>query len=101
MPEKLPLRLLALTAHPDDESLGLGGTLASYAAEGVETFVVCATRGERGRLGTERPGAAVVGPVREQELRRAAEVLGVKEVVFLGHMDAELDRVAPSLAVPA
>ena len=42
------LRLLAVLAHPDDESLGFGGTLAKYAAEGVETYLVTATRGERG-----------------------------------------------------
>jgi LmbE family N-acetylglucosaminyl deacetylase len=41
----LNLKLMAILAHPDDESLGLGGALAKYAAEGVETYVVCATRG--------------------------------------------------------
>ena len=41
-------RLLCITAHPDDESLGFGGTLARYAAEGVETTLAVATRGERG-----------------------------------------------------
>ena len=43
------LRLMAVLAHPDDESLGVGGTLAKYAAEGVETFLVTATLGQRGR----------------------------------------------------
>ena len=47
--EVQPLRLMAVLAHPDDESLGLGGVLARYAAEGVEVTVVTATRGERGR----------------------------------------------------
>ena len=46
------LKLLAVLAHPDDESLGFGGTLAKYAAEGVETYLVTATRGERGRFGS-------------------------------------------------
>ena len=41
------LRLMAVLAHPDDESLAVGGTLAKYAAEGVETHLVMATRGER------------------------------------------------------
>lgn len=87
-----PLRLLAVLAHPDDESLGVGGTFARYAEEGVETYLVTATRGERGRIGTERPGPAIVAPLRERELRAAAEVLGIREVVFLDYLDAELDR---------
>ena len=41
--------LLAVLAHPDDESLGFGGTLAKYAAEGVRVHLVTATRGDRGR----------------------------------------------------
>jgi LmbE family N-acetylglucosaminyl deacetylase len=50
------LRLLAVLAHPDDESLGFGGTLAKYAAEGFGTYLVTATRGERGRFGS--PGSS-------------------------------------------
>ncbi len=42
-------RLMAVVAHPDDEALGFGGTLAKYAAEGVEVFVLSATRGDAGR----------------------------------------------------
>ena len=45
------LRLMCITAHPDDESLGFGGTLALYASEGVEVSVLIATRGESGRYG--------------------------------------------------
>ena len=47
------LRLLVVFAHPDDESMGMGGTLAKYAAEGVDTYLVCASRGERGWFGPE------------------------------------------------
>jgi LmbE family N-acetylglucosaminyl deacetylase len=43
-------RLMAVLAHPDDESLGVGGTLATYAASGVEVALVTATRGEGGRF---------------------------------------------------
>jgi len=89
-----PLRLMAVLAHPDDESLGVGGTLAKYAAEGVETYVVSATRGERGRFFTNenRPSDAEVGRVREGELRAAARELGVREVALLDYLDGDLDR---------
>jgi len=91
---KGPLKLMCLLAHPDDESLGLGGVLAKYASEGVETYVVTATRGERGRFGAgeERPEPEVVGQVREAELRAAAAELGIREVSFLDYVDGELDR---------
>lgn len=91
------LRLLCVLAHPDDESLGTGGTLARYAAEGVETYVVTATRGERGRFGYggERPGPEIVGAAREAELTAAASVLGVREVRILGYPDGELASVDP------
>ncbi|HLO17187.1 MAG TPA: PIG-L family deacetylase, partial [Anaerolineales bacterium] len=49
------LRLLAVFSHPDDETLGFGSTLARYSAEGVETYLVCATRGERGWFDSEGP----------------------------------------------
>jgi LmbE family N-acetylglucosaminyl deacetylase len=88
------LRLMCVLAHPDDESLGTGGILAKYSSEGVETFVVTATRGERGRFDDKgtKPGPDVVGRTREAELRAAAQELGVREVIFLDYLDAELDR---------
>ena len=58
----MSLRLLAVFAHPDDETLGMGGTLARYAAEGVETYLLTATRGREGLVrrpgGVPRPGGA-------------------------------------------
>lgn len=92
---------MAVLAHPDDESLGVGGALARYAAEGVETHVVTATRGERGRFFTNenRPSDAEVGRVREAELRAAARVLGVREVALLDYLDGELDRAEPRTVV--
>jgi LmbE family N-acetylglucosaminyl deacetylase len=88
-------------AHPDDESLGVGGTLATYAARGVETFVVTATRGEQGRFFTNenRPGNDHVGRVREEELRAAARVLGVHEVTLLDYEDGKLDSADAGEAV--
>ncbi len=94
-------KLLCVLAHPDDESLGTGGTLAKYVSEGIETFLVTATRGERGRFGeaSESPGLKEVGKVREAELRAAAKELGIREVGFLDYIDGELDRVNPVEAV--
>ena len=99
MPE--PLKLMAVLAHPDDESLGIGGPLAKYAAEGVETYLVTATRGERGRYFTNenRPSDAEVGRAREAELRAAARELGIREVALLDYLDAELDRADPAEAI--
>lgn len=98
-----PLRLLAVLAHPDDESLGFGGTLAKYAAEGVETHLVTATRGERGRFFEQGKTAdpAEVGRVREAELRAAAAVLGIHQVSVLGYGDAVLDQTGPAAAIGA
>ena len=92
------LKLLCVFAHPDDESMGMGATLAKYSAEGVEMFLVCATRGERGWFGPEEqnPGLDALGQIREGELRRAAETLGMKEVHFLDTIDGDLDRANPS-----
>ena len=44
-------KLLVVLAHPDDETFGMGGTLALYAQQGVEVHLVCATRGDSGRGG--------------------------------------------------
>ena len=95
-------RLLAVVAHPDDESLGMGGTLARYASEGAEVHLVTATRGEAGRYYGDRPrpSDAEVGRVRERELRSAADTLGVEAVEVLGYPDGGLDAVAPAEAVP-
>ncbi|MFN8568617.1 MAG: PIG-L deacetylase family protein [Kouleothrix sp.] len=95
------LRLMCILAHPDDESLGTGGILARYAAEGVATTLVTATRGERGWQGSAAayPGSLALGRMREAELRAAAQVLGLREVVFLGYQDGELDRADPAEAI--
>jgi LmbE family N-acetylglucosaminyl deacetylase len=98
-------RLLAVLAHPDDESLGLGGTLAKAAAEGVEVFLLTATRGDAGRYhghrpgGPQHPGASALAGIREAELRAAAAVLGVRDVALLDYRDGHLDREDPRRAV--
>ena len=98
------LRLLAVLAHPDDETLGVGGTLARYAAEGVAVHLVTATLGDRGRFRGEKDGPNHPGPeglarIREGELRAAAEVLGVRSIEVLGYGDGVLDRVHPPEAI--
>ncbi len=96
------LRLMAVLAHPDDETLGFGGVLARYADEGVETHVLTATRGQGGRHGEgEHPGREALGRIREAEERAAARELGVTDVRFLDYMDGELDRADPVEATAA
>jgi LmbE family N-acetylglucosaminyl deacetylase len=91
------LKLLAIFPHPDDETLGLGSTLARYSAEGVETYLICATRGERGWFEAEGtdPGLEEVARIREAELRCAAEHLGIHEVSFLDYIDGDVDQSDP------
>ncbi len=95
------LKLMAVLAHPDDESLGFGGTLAKYSSEGVETHVVTATRGQAGRHGGggPHPGAEALGEIREAELRVAASKLGIHSVSVLDYMDAALDRAEPAAVI--
>lgn len=75
----------------------MGTTLARYAAEGVEAYLVCATRGERGWFDSEgpNPGPEGVAQIREAELRCAAESLGLHEVSFLDYLDGEVDQASP------
>ncbi|GAC1451672.1 MAG: PIG-L family deacetylase [Ktedonobacterales bacterium] len=94
-------RLLAVLAHPDDESLGFGGVLAKYAAEGIATSLITATRGERGWPGDPRlnPGPAALGRMREGELRVAVRVLGLGHLCLLDYCDGELDQAPPAEAI--
>lgn len=81
--------LLAVIAHPDDESFPMGGTLAKYAAEGVRVVLVSATRGEAGIPGLS---AVETARLREAELSSAVQALGVSRLEFLGYLDGEFDR---------
>ncbi|MDP3047010.1 MAG: PIG-L family deacetylase [Chloroflexota bacterium] len=82
-------RLLVTTAHPDDESFGPGGTLAKYAREGAQVFLICATRGEAGGSDLADVGDCEdLACRREQELRCAVKVLGVTELFQLGYRDS-------------
>jgi LmbE family N-acetylglucosaminyl deacetylase len=81
--------ILAVLAHPDDESFGMGGTLALYARKGYDTYYVCATRGEAGTVDAEYlNGFKDIAELRTDELSRAAKILGLKGVYFLGYRDS-------------
>ncbi len=81
--------LLAIFAHPDDESFGTGGTLAKYAANGTRVVLACATRGEVGEISDPALASPEnLGQVREAELRAACAALGVHELHFLGYRDS-------------
>jgi LmbE family N-acetylglucosaminyl deacetylase len=85
----MPKTILAVLAHPDDETFGLGGTLALYARKGYDTYYVCATRGEAGTLDAEYlDGFKDTAELRTNELMRAAKILGLKEVFFLDYRDS-------------
>jgi LmbE family N-acetylglucosaminyl deacetylase len=92
------LKLMCVLAHPDDESLGNGGIFTKYAAEGIETHLVTATRGERGWFGeeSEHPGLEELGKIRESELYEAATVLDIQSVNFLDYIDGDLDKAHPA-----
>ncbi len=81
--------VLAVLAHPDDESFGMGGTLALYAERGTDVYLICATRGEVGEVGPEYlKEYTSIADLRESELRCAAGHLGLKEVYFLDYRDS-------------
>ena len=82
-------RILSVLAHPDDESFGMGGTLAYYSSLGAEVYLICATRGEVGEVEPEfLEGHSSIAELREAELRCAADKLGIKEVIFLDYRDS-------------
>jgi N-acetylglucosamine malate deacetylase 2 len=79
--------LLVITAHPDDESFPMGGTLAKYASEGVRVVLVAATSGEAG-IPEMQPSQAAA--LRKNELRAAAAILRVARLEFLDYPDGNL-----------
>src|SRR5258708_38439447 len=94
--------LLGIFAHPDDEGT-MSGAILKYGKEGVETGLVCATRGEVGEIAD--PALATpenLGQMREGEMRAAAEALGVHNLWFLDYRDSGMavarDDPGPSLS---
>ncbi len=91
--------LLAIGAHPDDETILAGGTLAWAARGGLPVHILCVTRGEGGEVG-DPPVTTQdqLGAVREAELRRAGALLGAITVEFLPFVDPQM---APTTEDPA
>lgn len=87
--------LLAVFAHPDDETLAAGGLLARAAASGVATHLVVATAGERGWKGSPRPRPEEIARWRDAELHAAAGILGVRTVRILGVPDGAVEGAPP------
>ncbi len=84
--------LVTFHAHPDDEAIATGGTMALAAAAGHRVVLVVATRGERGQVAEGfLPPGTTLGEVREAETRAAAEILGVQRVEFLGYEDSGME----------
>src|SRR5437667_301369 len=83
--------ILAVFAHPDDESLACGGTLARAADAGATVVLLCATRGESGSISNpELVPEGDLGAVRARELQDAAAVLGIADVLIMSHPDGDL-----------
>lgn len=84
--------LLAIHAHPDDESSKGAGTMAKYANEGVRVSLVCATDGAEGDIlnpRMDKPGVKErMSEIRKEELAAACSILGVAEIYYLGYRDS-------------
>ena len=95
--------ILAISAHPDDESLFAGGTLAMFAEQGHTVYILETTRGEGGEVG-EPPLTTEenLGAFREQEVRNAARELGIRDIFFLPYIDPhmEINGIARPIDIP-
>ena len=87
--------ILGIFAHPDDESMGPGGSLAKYAAAGHRVAFVTATDGGAGRLFVDRPADnAALREMRRRETEEAARILGIGFLGFLGWQDGHLEQAS-------
>ena len=93
------LRLMCVTAHPDDECFGFGGALALYAGRGVETDVICLTDGQAATNRGDAVSGEALGKMRRDEFRRSCEVLGVTHSELMDYQDGQLEFVEFPVAV--
>ena len=88
-----PERVMSIHAHPDDQEFMVAGTLAKWARAGSEVITVCLTRGAAGS-NSSTPADMTrekLAPIREEEQRRACDLLGIRELVFLDYEDGMLE----------
>lgn len=83
--------IVAVFAHPDDETFGPSGTLYKLAQEN-DVYVICATSGEAGENHRTRKSKRTIAQIRRDELRRSAKILGIKRAYFLGFEDGTLSN---------
>lgn len=89
----MPQRILVVAAHPDDVDFGAAGSVATWTASGAEVVYCIATDGDAGGFDTAVERSSIPA-IRRREQSAAAAVVGVREVLWLGHPDG---RVVPSL----
>ena len=87
--------LLAIFAHPDDETFGAGGAMALAAERGHDVWVICATNGDEGGRADEAGDHAMDPEIRRDELRCACAALGIHAPVFLGYRDSGMETWTP------
>ncbi len=83
--------IAVIVAHPDDEAFGPSGTIAKFAKEGHDVYILCVTKGEEGDQ-HKKEDLREIHHIREEELRCSAKILGVKDVTFLGFRDGSLSN---------
>lgn len=86
-------KIVIVIAHPDDESYGLGGTIAKYSSQGVEIHLITATNGEKAKLTDSHKINTDLGQVRKEELSEAGKILKIQRIYFLDYPDSLLDTI--------
>src|SRR3989304_3124213 len=87
-----PVRVLTVTAHPDDTEFGFGGTIARWADEGRLIWYCIGTNGDKGTSDRSLTPPQLAA-IREKEQRAAAKTLGVQDVFFLGYIDRKIEAL--------
>lgn len=95
--EYCPRRVMSIHAHPDDQDFSVAGTLAKWAAAGCEIITVIITDGSAGSNDPAHSAAykPTLASIREAEQRAANDLIGIKETIFLGQPDGELEPTVP------